>query len=136
MTAAAQRDFLVRIGNITTGYFPRCTGGSPKSAVSESWDGGRPQPEKLTGPAILDNVEVSRDYDARRDEPVLRALRPLTGEWRTTLSVTPCDRDLNPIEAPRVYPHAILIELHEPEVDAGSGTPARWSLVFGVADVA
>lgn len=133
MPPAAQSNFLVKIHGVTEGYFPRCSGGHVRSERSKSWDGGRKKPETLAGFPSRQDLSTGRDYKPARDEPYLRPLRDQVGRFRTTVSVQPTDEDLNPIEQPRVYVDALLVELNEPETDAASGTPARFELVWDVS---
>jgi hypothetical protein len=136
MGAAAQSNFLVKIHGVTTGYFPRCSGAHIKVERTKSWDGGQRKPETLAGFPTIDDLHTGRDFDPSRDEPVLRQLRPVVGRYRTTVSVQPTDPDLSPLESPRVYPNALLVELNEVEADAASGTPARFEFVWSVDTVA
>lgn len=128
----AQRHGLVSIAGIP-GYFQRKTGGHVGGDTSESYDGGSEIPDLIGGPPHADDVTVSRDYAPLRDEPILRALRPLVLKWRTTLSDQPTDTDYVPVGEPVVYAGALLKRITEREVDSASNTPARFELVFAVA---
>lgn len=136
MPPITQANFLVKIGGVTVGYFPRCAGGHTRTARSRSWDGGARKPVTLAGFPTQEDLTTGRDYDPERDEPVLRQLRPLAGRFRTVVSVQPTNANLEPIEQPRVYPDALLVEVNEPETDSGSNTPARFELVWAVDAIA
>lgn len=132
----SQANFLVKIHGITVGYFPRCAGGHVKTQRSRSYDGGDRIGTVLAGNRTLEDLVTGRDYDPARDEPVLRQLRPVAGRYRTTVSVQAVDANLAPIEAPRVYPNALLGDINEPEADAANGqTASRFELVWAVDDV-
>lgn len=127
----AQRHGLISIAGLP-GYFQRKAGGHVGGDTSESYDGGSDVPDLIGGPVRAEDVTVSRDYDPNRDEPILRALRPLVLKWRTTVSDQPTDTDHTPVGPPIVYAGALLKRVTERETDSGSNTPGRYELVFAV----
>lgn len=130
----AQRFALVTVAGLP-GTFARKTGGNITAEVTKSYDGGSEVPELLTGPPNHENVTVGRDYDPTIDEPMLRQLRPVAGRWITTVVEQPTDTDMVPFGPPITRPGAKLVEIHEPETDAGSATAKRLELVFAIATV-
>lgn len=131
MPKTAQRHFLVSIAGLP-GYYQRWGGGSTGADTSKSYDGGSEVADVMGGPASPDDVTISRDYDPARDEPILRALRPVVSRWRTTLTKQPTDADFVPIGPPTVYPNALLTKINEPEADSASNAFANYGLVFTV----
>lgn len=129
---SSQRQFLVKVEGIE-GYFARKTGGNISAATSKAFDGGNPVPDLISAPPEAENVTCERTYDIQRDDEILRRLRPLVGVWRTTVSVTPTDRDLVAAAPPTTYPNALLVGIQEPEVDASSGDPATFALEFAIS---
>ncbi|WP_040457222.1 hypothetical protein, partial [Kribbella catacumbae] len=69
-------------------------------------------------------------------QPVIDRLRPLIGQWRTTVTKQPTDPDFTPIGKPITYPNSLLLRVTEPELDASSGEPARWELAFATSGAA
>jgi len=132
---STQRQFLVKIGGID-GYFATKTGGNITADSSKVYDGGDLTPDVLTGPSTPDNITCGRPYDPMRDGQVLRSLRRRVGSWTTVVSVTETDRDLVAIGPPVTYPKAVLVGLSEPEVNAGSGDAAEFTLEFAVTRAA
>lgn len=129
---SSQRQFLVKVEGIE-GYFARKTGGNIAAETSKAYDGGNPTPDLISSPANAEDVNCGRTWETERDAPLFRRLRPLVGVWRTTVSVTPTDRDLVVSGEPTTYPGALLVGVTEPEVDASSGDPAEIELVFAVS---
>lgn len=134
MPKSAQREFLVKVAGLD-GYFMTKSGGNLSSDTNKVYDGGNTVPEVIAAPAEVENVTVSRAYDKQRDPRLLTDLRRRVGKWTTTISVTPTDADLVPIEDPTVYSNALLVGLNEPEADASGGDAATYELEFAVASV-
>lgn len=135
MPKAAQRQFLVKVSGIS-GYFATFSGGNVSSEVSDVYDGGALTPEKIASPARTEDITVSRPYDPERDQPVINALRRQTGSLRATVTKQPTDADLVPTGPPNVYANCLLLSVTEPEVDASSGDPTAFQLVFAYESVA
>lgn len=129
MSTSAQRQFLVKVEGVD-GYFATKGGGESESETRKVWNGGSLQPEVLGDPAEVGDVTITRPYSATRDAPVQKRLQPLTGRWRTTVTVTPTDADLVPVADPTVYSNALLRRVGPPEHDAASGDPSVLELVF------
>lgn len=132
MPKTAQRHFLNSVAGLP-GYYQRWAGGHVNGDTSESFDGGSDVPDLIAGPPKAEDITIGRDYDPNRDEPILRALRPLVTKWRTTLTRQPSDGDYVPVGPPVVYAGALLKRINEPETDSGSNTPGRYELIFAVA---
>lgn len=135
MSKSTQRQFLVSIGGVGQ-YFATKTGGNVSAATSKVWDGGAKRPDVLAAPAEADNIVIGRPYDPERDQPVVKELKPRVGEWTTTVTCTPLDRNMTPVRGvePDVYPDALLVRVTSPETDAASGDAARFELEFAVGD--
>jgi hypothetical protein len=134
MPIAAARQGLVRVSGIT-GYFATNSEVETTADASREFDGGSMVPEVLTGPATTGDVTVGRPYKPERDAAIVRKLRPLVGRWRTSLSITPTDRDLAPVEKPETLT-AVLIGVRGPATDANSSDPKRIELTFAIETVA
>lgn len=130
-----QRQFLVGVEGIPDLWASK-SGGETSADTSDVWDGGRKYPEKSAAPATTENITIGRPYRAGRDAPIIKALRPRVGVFRTTVSVQPTDADLVPIGSPTVYANALLIRVAEAEFDASSGDPGAVELEFAVESVA
>lgn len=124
-----QRQFLVTVQGIP-GYWAQKTGGVVAGDSSRVWPGGTTEPEVLGGPAMPDDITITRPYKAGRDQEILARLRPVACRWRSTITVQPTDVDMVPIGRPEVYPDALLRSVAGPEVDAGSGDAGTVELVF------
>lgn len=135
MPKAAQRQFLVKVSGVD-GYFATKTGGDTSADTSDVWDGGASHPEKLAGPAMTDNITVSRPFDPVRDRPVIQRLRGRVGRLRATVSVQDTDVDLVPVGKPTTYPNALLVGITDPEADAASSDASAFELTFAVESVA
>lgn len=135
MPKAAQRQFLVKVTGIP-GYFATMSGGNTSSEVADVYDGGTTTPEKIASPARTEDITISRPYDPERDQPIINRLRRRTGRMRATISKQPTDADFNPIGPPNVYSNCLLLSVTEPEVDAASGDPTAFQLVFAYESVA
>lgn len=137
---AAQRQFLVAIdglGSHTQDYWGSKSGGGITAEATKVFDGGKLQPEVITAPAEVDDVTISRPYDPLRDQPIMHRLKKQVGVWRTTITVQPAETDLSASRVPPdVYPDAVLVGLTPSDVDASSGDPATYELVFAVGSVA
>lgn len=135
MPETAQRSFLVSVAGID-GYFATITGGNSPATVSQAWNGGDLTPAQVAGPPVPENVTVGKPFKPERDAEIIKRLRQLISQWRTTVSKQPTDASLIPLGPATVYPEALLIDVQEAEADAGSGDPARWSLVFAISTIA
>lgn len=137
---AAQRQFLVSIdqlGSHTQDYWGTKSGGGITAEATKVFDGGKLQPEVITAPPEVDDVTITRPYDPLRDQPIIQRLKRMVGQWRTTITVQPAESDLTAARVdPDVYPDAVLIGLTPSEVDASSGDPASYELVFAVGSLA
>ena len=137
---SAQRQFLVSInglGSHSQDYWSTKSGGGITAEATKVYDGGKLQPEVITAPPEVDDVTITRPYDPLRDQPIIQRLKPLVGQWRTTITVQPAETDLSASRVPPdVYPDAVLVGLTPPESDASSGDSATYELVFAVGSVA
>lgn len=134
MGKASQRQFLVKVGDIS-GFFMTKSGGGINADVTKAYDGGDPDPDLIAAPRDVENVTVSRVFDPVRDGELLRNLRQLVGVLSTTITVTPTDTDYVAVDDPTVYAPALLVGLTEPDVDASSGDAATYELEFAVSSV-
>lgn len=134
MSKSSQRHFLVKVAGID-GYFTTKSGGESTASASKVFDGGKDTPEVVTGPAEVGDVTCGKNYDPLIDGPILAMLRGQVGEYMTTVSVTPTDRNLVPVARPTVYSNAILTGVTEPDADAASSDSAGYELTFTVSSV-
>lgn len=130
---SSQRQFLVRVDSIP-GFFATKSGGNVAADTTKAYDGGNPIPDLISAPPSAENVTVSRTYDPDRDDAIIRALLPMVGVMRTTVSVTPTNADLVAIAPPRVYSDALLVGVTDPDVDASSGDAAVFELEFAISN--
>lgn len=133
MAKSSARQFLVKIVGVE-GMWATKQGGSVSSDTTPVYDGGQLKPDLVAAPPVAEDITVSRIFDPARDDEALRQLLQLCGAWTTTISVTPTDANMVAVAPPRVYSNALLKGVNEPEVDAASGDPAPWGLVFAVPD--
>jgi len=134
MAASSQRMYLVTVAGIS-GTFQTKSGGDTTSDVTKNYNGGATTPELLASPAETDNITVSRAYDHDRDYQAHKNARAKVGRWRTTISVTPTDADLNSRGKATQYPNALLVRVSEPDVDSSSGDASMFELEFAVGAV-
>lgn len=135
MPKSSARMFLVSVKGIS-GYFMTKSGGEVTADANKVYDGGKLKPQVLAGPAEVGNITVTRSYDARTDASIVKAMRARVGNWETSISVTPTDRNLKTVGKPTTYSGCILVGLTEPEFDASSGDAVTYELEFAVASVA
>lgn len=131
---SAQRQFLVNVNGLQD-TFAQKSGGDITAEANKVYDGGSLTPDIIAGPQDISNISVSRAYDYQRDGALLKWLRARVGNWRTSLTVTPANENLVALGNPAIYPDCLLIGLTEPEMDAGSGDGATYSLEFLVPRV-
>lgn len=134
MASSSQRQFLVQVTGIS-GLFMTKTGGDTTSDVSKVYNGGSTTPELLASPAETDNIIVARAYDHSRDYQAHKNARAKVGRWRTTISVTPTDEDLNSLGNASTYPNALLVRVSEPDYDSSGGDATTWELEFAIGAV-
>jgi len=134
--SSSQRMFLVTVNGIS-GTFQTKTGGDTTSDVTKNYNGGATSPELLAAPAETDNITVSRIYNHDRDYAIHKQLRAKVGRWRTTISVTPTDEDLNSLGSGKAtqYPNALLVRTSEPDYDSSGSDGAMLELEFAVGSV-
>jgi hypothetical protein len=126
---ATERQSLVTVAGIVD-YFSHMSGGEVTSTTTDVWDGGKTTAEKLAGPPTTANITVSRPFRPGRDQAILKALRPLVGRWRATVSKQWTDADLIAIGDPDVYPNALLIRVAPSAADASSASTGMMELEF------
>lgn len=132
---SSQRQNLVTVEGIP-GFWAEKTGAEVEADVSDAWNGGELQPEKLASPPTTGNIVVRRPYKPLRDGSIKRQLRRRVGSWRSTVSVQDTDAELNPIGQPDVYANALLTALRVPDFDASSGDPQVIEMEFAVRGAA
>lgn len=130
---ASQHQFLVKVAGLAE-YFATKTGGNRTADSSQVWDGGKLEPEVLVGNPRTETVTVSRPFKPARDWPLIRRLYPQVSRLRTTVSITPTDADLVPVDKPMTF-EGVLTGCTPPEHAAGSGEPSRFELQFAVGRV-
>jgi hypothetical protein len=131
----SQRHFLVYVNGIP-GPFATQEGGETEAAVTKVWDGGKKKPDLLSEPPDTSNLVMGRPYSPDEHQPIIDRLRPLAGQWRTTVTKQPTDPDFTPIGKPITYPNSLLVRMSEPELDASSGEAARWEVEFATSGAA
>ncbi len=152
MAKVSQRQILADIepssegapspGENTTGangsnsYFAQAGGGEVTAAVEKVYDGGSRYPEVLCSVAEVGDITVTRHYDTTRDKAFLQALRPLVGIAYYDVTFFEMDCDLKDASTMRIYNHALVVGLTEPDGDAASGAPASYSITFSIGQVA
>jgi hypothetical protein len=124
-----ERQSLVSVQGIP-GYFSTLAGGDTTATATDVWPGGTTDPAKVAGPSTTGNVTVTRPFKASRDQEILKALTPLCGRWRSTISRQWTDADLTVVGDPDVWPNALLLEVHRPGADAASNNQGMMELVF------
>lgn len=131
MSSGRQRDFLVTVEGID-GFFATRTGGETSAETRRVWNGGQTTPEVMADPPVTGNVIVTRPWDPVRDQPLIKRLRPLCGQWVTTVIQQPTDRDLGVIPGvePDVYSEARLVRIAPSEFNAENGEPDSIELEF------
>lgn len=126
---ATERQSLVTVAGIPD-PFSTLSGGDVTSATTDVWPGGTQTPEKLAGPPVTANITVSRPFRPGRDQAILKALTPVVGRWRTTVSRQWTDADLVTIGDPDVYPDALLVRAARAGSDASSASTGMMELEF------
>ncbi len=134
---SSQRQNLVSVDQIP-GFWAEATGREVEADVSDAWNGGELEPEKLASPPTTGNIVLRRPYKPRRDGSIVRQLTAgrRVGSWRTTVSIQDTDAELNPIGQPWVYAGALLTAVRPPDFDASSGDPQVIDMEFAVRGVA
>ena len=136
MAYISQRQFTVSIDNIA-GYFMTKGGGDLAADSNKIYPGGSKTPVIITGVSEVDNITVGRAFEAVRDRPILKTLRPLVGSFTTTIKVVDTDADFNATGGSTItYSNAVLVGITEPEYDSASGDPAMLELEFAIPSVA
>jgi hypothetical protein len=116
-------------------YFAQVGGGEVTAAVEKVYDGGSRFPEVLCSVAEVGDITVTRHYDTVRDKNFLEELRQLVGIAYYDVSFFEMDCDLKDASSMRIYNHALVVGLTEPDGDAASGAPASYSITFSVGQV-
>lgn len=122
-------------GPAFNGYFAQVSGGEITASVEKVYDGGSSFPETLCAPSEIGDITVTRFFDPDVDGAALKVLRGMVGQVYYNINVFDLDCGLRVYGTERVYPNALLIGLTEPEGDSASGSPAVFSLTFGISNV-
>jgi hypothetical protein len=117
------------------GYFAQVSGGEITASVEKVYDGGQQFPEVLTAPAEIGDITLTRHYDPDRDGASIKKVRQLVGRVHYNIEVSDLNCDLKVLGSERVYSHALLVGLSEPEGDASSGAPTTFSMTFSISQV-
>jgi hypothetical protein len=134
MSKSSQYQFLISVAG-WPGYFVSRTGGDTQANVQKVYDGGSLHPDLVAGRPVTNNVVGMRHFDTTRDGPIRKRYLPLVGQWRTTVTVQPCDANLVPTGDPDVYAGALLSRLGAPGANAQSDDPSEYEVEFTVASV-
>lgn len=126
----AQRQFLWSVEGIP-GYWAQKTGGATVATVSDAFNGGDPNPEKLGSNPTTGDIVLTRPYKASLRQYEDR-LTPLVGEWRSTIVGSDRDRAGTPVGKPRTYPNALLMSIKPADYDEASGTHANLEMTFAI----
>lgn len=136
MAYISQRQFSVSVSGLD-GYFMTKGGGDLAADSNKIYPGGSKIPVIITGISEVDNITVGRAFDATRDRPMLKTLRPLVGTYTTTITMVDTDPDFNASQGSIItYSNAVLVGITEPEYDSASGDPAMIELEFAIPSVA
>lgn len=123
------------LGKEFLGYFAQVSGGEITASVEKVYDGGQQFPEVLTAPAEIGDITLTRHYDPDRDGAAIKVTRQLVGRVHYNIEVSDLNCDLVVYGTERVYSHALLVGLSEPEGDASSGAPTTFSMTFSISQV-
>lgn len=138
MTYISQRQFLVEVDDDNIdGYFMQKSGGNSSADSNKIYGGGEKTPYIVTGITDIENITISRAYDSVRDGAMLKVIRPQVGSLTTSIKVTECTADYEPIPGGQVvYSGCVLVGISEPEYESSSGDAAAVQLEFAVKSVA
>ncbi|MDZ5076735.1 hypothetical protein [Nesterenkonia sp. HG001] len=123
-----QHQFRVKVSGIP-GTFNTFSGGGMERESTQSWNGGSPNYDNLSGPATYANIEVSRPHRLS-DEEWLSQWRNGERIRRATVTKQPLDENLVAVGKPVTYEQCLLVGLSEPDTEAGSAAEAMVSLTF------
>jgi hypothetical protein len=101
----------------------------------EEYDGGDPNPVVIAGRPTLGDLPVTRAYDPRRDQELLRRIHRRVGRAHFTVSVQDTDADDYPVGQPFVY-QAVLRAVNPPNTDRNGTDTAMIGLTFHAYAVA
>lgn len=134
----SQRQFLVEASHDDIpGYWMQKSGGNSSADSNKIYGGGDKTPFIVTGITDVENITISRAYDSVRDGSMVDAIRPQIGSLVTSITVTECTVDYEPIDGgSTVYSDCVLVGISEPEFESSSGDAAAIQLEFAVKSVA
>lgn len=134
---AAARQFLVTTAATGARTYTEFTGGEKASDTSKWRDGGATRPQVLSAPADTGDVTLKNGFDPEKDGPMIANLLRQVGVLRTTITKVPLHGDMTRVTGapPLVYTGCLLRSVKPPEVNANSGDPGTYELVFAVEDV-
>ena len=140
-----QSDFLVRFTSTTTGVvieglFSRKSGGKITKPSTKVRDGGNLVAQNVPGFVEFEDIELSRPFVATRDAGLYRQivleLSRGGGSVAGTVSITPTDADLIPLDGDSEAYVCDLIGAQMPEVDADSADAGRFTITLGLSAAA
>ena len=117
----------VTVAGVPYGIWDKSTGGERDSDETKYRSGGQPNQVALGGPGTVSNVTAERRFLAERDMAVLKALMPLAGKTRATLTKQPLDDNYSPYGPPLTY-SGVLKKVTPPEADSMSSSAALIAL--------
>lgn len=137
MTIATARQFLVTTGATGSRSFTELSGGEKSSDTAKWRDGGATAPQVLAASPETGDITLKNGYDPEKDGPMLSNLLRQVGVLRTTVTKVPLYGDMTRVTGaqPLVYTDCVLKSVKPPEVNANSGDPGTYELVFTPADV-
>lgn len=110
--------------------FAKMTGGEATAEVSKSWNGGAKTPNLTSGRPTFSNIVLERPFGATRDRPISRALAPLVGVARYTITKQDLDAYDMAVGIPTVYTNCVLVRVSEPDYDETSSAGSTLTLEF------
>lgn len=130
-----QDQFLITVsaqqvvgGPLTSlGRFDKRSGGTVSAADTKYRPGASPDEVSFGGPRTTENVTASRNYDADRDDALVKRLRGLVGQATVVVSQQPLDATLTPKGDPTVW-RGTLIKVSAPDADSTSGSISMFEL--------
>lgn len=134
---AAGYQFLVTCAAFGSRTFSKKTGGEKSSNTAKWRDGGAHVPDVLAAPPEVSDITLTNAYDPDIDGALLQNAKAQIGILRTTITIVPLFGDMTRVASgrPDVYTNCLLKGVKTVEVDANSGDPAVWELIFTPGDL-
>lgn len=135
-----QDQFLVTVtaqqtvgGPLTSlGRFDKRSGGTVSASDTKHRPGGSADELSFGGPRTTENVTVQRNYDADRDDAIVKRLRGLVGQATVVVSQQPLDGTLTAKGEPTVW-RGTLIKVTAPDADSTASGTSMFELEVSVS---